>query len=369
MKKIIFVHLFNDRSGSPKVLSQVIKAVHEAGYEAELYSAKSHNGFLSEILEKHYEYFFKRSENKYFTLLFYLFSQLNLFLSLLKYRKDNVIIYVNTMMPFGAALAGKFMKKPVFYHVQETSITPHILKSFLRLVIQKCANKIIFVSNALKNREHFDDIEQLVIHNAIPNEFSVSAFQHIYASTYNQKFGVLMVCSLKAYKGVNEFISIASLCNHYSNITFTLVLNANQTEIDEYFYNLHIPANVTIWSRQTNLIPFYLNANLVMNLSRIDQWVETFGLTILEAMAFGIPVIVPPVGGPDEIVDDGIEGYKVSSYETEKIANILMKLSKDENLCMTLSDAARKKAINFQEENFEKYILDLFKNQMQLNCK
>ena len=66
-------------------------------------------------------------------------------------------------------------------------------------------------------------------------------------------------------------------------------------------------------------------------------------------MAFGIPVIVPPVGGPTEIVHDREEGYLISSYETEKIAKTIMELSEDEEKCMALSIAARKRVDDFRE--------------------
>ena len=46
-----------------------------------------------------------------------------------------------------------------------------------------------------------------------------------------------------------------------------------------------------------------------MNLSDPEGWVETFGMTILEAMAYGIPSIAPSAGGPLEIVEDGKNGY------------------------------------------------------------
>src|SRR5690606_20745125 len=119
------------------------------------------------------------------------------------------------------------------------------------------------------------------------------------------------------YKGVKEFIDIAKKCESHG-ISFTLILNAEMNEIRNYFSDLELPSNIILKSKQSNVHSFYAKAGLVLNLSRPDQWVETFGLTIIEAMAYGIPVIVPPVGGPTEIVRDGIEGYLISSYEVLK---------------------------------------------------
>ena len=57
-KKIIFIHLVNDYSGSPKVLSQVIGTVQSAAFEVELYTAKSEDGFLSDLNILHHNYFY-----------------------------------------------------------------------------------------------------------------------------------------------------------------------------------------------------------------------------------------------------------------------------------------------------------------------
>ena len=58
MKKIIFIHLLNDYSGSPKVLSQVVNIAKKNGYEFELYTGKSENGFLSGLASKYNYYFY-----------------------------------------------------------------------------------------------------------------------------------------------------------------------------------------------------------------------------------------------------------------------------------------------------------------------
>ncbi len=79
-------------------------------------------------------------------------------------------------------------------------------------------------------------------------------------------------------------------------------------------------------------------------------------MTILEAMSFGIPCIVPPVGGPCELVDDGVNGYLIDSQETDKIANTIINLSSDRPLLKELSDAARKKSAEFSNDAFSKSI-------------
>lgn len=359
MKQIIFVHLLNDYSGSPKVLSQVINAHKEQGVEISLFTGKSSTGFLSNCSKKHQYYFYQRFQNRYGTLFSFVASQIHLFFKLLSYRNKEVTLYINTMLPFGAAVFGKIFGKRVYYHIHETSITPAGLKRFLRFIVQKTASKIIFVSNSVKKLEPFTTIEQHVVYNAVTEDFYKLASEHQYqVKQENGGFNVLMICSLRAYKGVDEFIEIAKQCSSFKQLRFTLILNVAQKEIETYFSSVTIPENVIIKATQKDLHSFYTQASLVLNLSRIDQWVETFGLTIIEAMSYGIPVIVPPVGGPAELVTDAVEGYLISSYEVETIAQKIIELSKNESKCLEFSKQARKRALDFNETNFNKNIID-----------
>ena len=349
MLKTIFIHLLNDFSGSPKVLSQVLKRFEKSN-DIELYTSKD-EGFLSNLTANHKHFFYKRFNNKFLTLFSYVLSQLDLFFKILKYKKEDTI-YINTLLPFGAAIAGKLKACEVIYHIHETSIKPNILKKFLRYVVSKTASKIIFVSNDLASKEAFENKNTYIVHNALENNFLEIASKYEYKFLYDEKFIVTMICSLKEYKGVLEFITIASNLVSQNHISFKLILNAEQTEINNYFENKNIPSNIEIFSKQKDLEPFYSKSSLVLNLSRVDICIETFGLTIIEAMAYGIPVIVPPVGGPIEIVEEGLEGFLISSYEIDKVAKKIAELSNNEITCINLSKNAKEKALIFSEDLF-----------------
>jgi glycosyltransferase involved in cell wall biosynthesis len=359
MKKIIFVHLLNDFSGSPKVLLQVINACNENEMPTVLYTGKGTDGFLNNKAHQHYYYYYKRFDNKILTLLSFFLSQFHLFIKLLKYHNEEVVFYVNTMLPFGAGLAGKILKKEVIYHIHETSIKPELFKSFLRKVVALTAKKIIFVSNSLKVLETFNLEKERVIFNALPSGFLNCVEENNYLNKQNNKdFTILMACSLRIYKGILEFLKIAENCEKTPKIKFQLVLNATDEEVNEFKSKYHIPKNVKIFSKQEDLHPFYSLANLVLNLSRIDEWVETFGLTIIEAMGYGIPVIVPTVGGPSEIVTNDKEGFSINSYETELISKKIIELYHNPKKCLALSKNCQIRVQDFSEQHFNKQILN-----------
>jgi len=354
VKRIVFVHLFNDRSGSPKVLSQVARLALRKNFDVEILTSDHADGFLTDFSCKRKVIFYKRSENKLLTLWFYILSQVFLFLSCLRYFRKDVVFYVNTMMPFAAGLAAFLMGKRVIYHVHEVSIRPVLLKSFLRAVIRLTADDVVFVSNYLRGSETFSGINQVVVYNALDFFPDCCSDRKV-----SEDFRVLMVCSLKEYKGVSEFLEVASRFVGKGRYFFDLVLNADQVEIDVLMGNRFVPPNVCIYSRQSDLDKFYRNSHLLLSLTRHDVCVETFGLTILEAMSYSLPVIVPPVGGPAEIVRDGKEGFLISCYKIDEISAAINKLSNNHDIYKAMSKNARIRADDFSLKKFEDGILSV----------
>jgi len=355
-RAIVFVHLYNDRSGSPKVLSQSVRALHAAGYHVETITSRHVGGFLDDVPGVRRTLFYCRSEYKLLTLICYVISQIYLFLICLTYIRRDVIFHINTMMPFGAALASWIIRKPVVYHVHETSLRPRVLKRLLRSIIRLTAFRVIFVSKYLEKQEGFPTIPCEVIYNALDMlpEFSMSSRRLI-------PFRVLMVCSLKRYKGVDEFIKIARHVQTVRpEISFRLILNAVRRDVDQFFTSVNIPDNVYIETRRSSLDEVYSSSSLLMNLSRPDEWVETFGLTLIEGMSYGLPVIAPPVGGPVEIVEDGVDGYLISCYEIERITNAIIMLAEDVHLYERLSQNARNHVLKYSPSKFSREIVDFY---------
>jgi glycosyltransferase involved in cell wall biosynthesis len=142
---------------------------------------------------------------------------------------------------------------------------------------------------------------------------------NIITHKYTRK-NILMVSSLKKYKGVDMFVSLARKCSAYS---FSLVISSSLDKIQEYFLHTQIPDNLKIIPTQTDVTGYYYDASIVVNLSVHDLWVETFGMTLIEGFEFGTPCIAPDFGGPREVVECGKNGFLVDTDNEELIFDVI----------------------------------------------
>jgi glycosyltransferase involved in cell wall biosynthesis len=315
---ILFVHLLNNYTGSPQVLATIVKELSvKEDYNISLLTSRQ-EGCLSGIENiTYYNNHYKWSDNKAILLVRFLVTQVYIFFFIIFKSKELDIIYINTILPLAAALAGVLVHKKIIYHIHEVYVHPNIIQVIMRSIAEKYATKIFVVSyyvSANINRT------SIVLYNDVSREFGYEAQkllgrENISKYKYSKK-NILMVSSLKKYKGIDIFVSMAKKCPAYS---FSLVVSAQKVDIVRYFSHISLPENFAVIPQQKDLLEYYLDASIVVNLSLPDLCVETFGMTLLEGLQCGTPCIAPDVGGPREIILNGKNGLLVNPYDEDSI--------------------------------------------------
>lgn len=360
MKRIVCFHLFNDYSGSPKVLSMVLSELLDRGYSIDLITSRG--GILDNLANhdklKIYHYDYQYSSSSATTMVRYLGVQVYTFFFAFRYLfKQDIIFYINTLLPIAPALSGRMMGKSVIYHYHENASVKGLFYKSLSWGMQKIASSIICVSSYQRS---FLKREKNV--TVIPNTLSpqfCAEFDSIEYKKLEAKKIVLMLSSLKLYKGTLEFIQLAHTLPDY---IFHLVINDSVQNIQSFISEnkIDVPSNLKIFDRQDNVIPFYKEASLILNLSNKDLFIETFGLTALEAMTAAVPVIVPTEGGIAEMVEDGVNGYKIDVHDLKKIQYHIEKIFSDNELYTALSSNAKKASREYSTDEMCKKLIDLF---------
>lgn len=106
----------------------------------------------------------------------------------------------------------------------------------------------------------------------------------------------------------------------------------------EQLIGLHRLTSFTLAGQQDDMPAFYARLDVYLNTSQH----EGIPMSILEAMAHGLPVVAPAVGGIGEIIEDGVDGFLVTGRDPEAFAAPLLRLQ-DAALRRRIGDAARDK--------------------------
>lgn len=118
---------------------------------------------------------------------------------------------------------------------------------------------------------------------------------------------------------------------------------------------------VNLLGTTDNVYQFYSKASVMVQTSR---W-EGFGMTILEAMSCGIPVVAFHNYGPDEIIRDSVDGYLVDHFDTEAFAKKVAEILKQPERRKQMGKCAIERSRDFSLEK----VLPLFKRYLEEAAK
>lgn len=109
----------------------------------------------------------------------------------------------------------------------------------------------------------------------------------------------------------------------------------------------NICEDVNFLGKQIDIVPLLSISDLFL----IPSQSESFGLSALEAMACGVPVVSSNVGGLPELQLHGETGYIAEIGDIERMAKYALDLLTDENKHKLFSQAARKRAVTYFNQN------------------
>lgn len=148
-------------------------------------------------------------------------------------------------------------------------------------------------------------------------------------------------------KGLPElFVALKAVAKKFSNVKLTLVGEGNRLqEYKSQVFDLGLTDHVEFagWLGNTEIQNLAAQSSLGVFPSRI----ESFGLSVVEAMAAGLPVIAAKGGAIPENIEDGVTGKLVPVNNSEALAEAIFSALEDpqnaENRAKTAKSAVQQK--------------------------
>jgi glycosyltransferase involved in cell wall biosynthesis len=176
----------------------------------------------------------------------------------------------------------------------------------------------------------------------IQNGIDVQAFD---ASGYEERAGrmrAVMVCRLSPVKDVATMIRATRIiANSHPEFHLDIVGDGPTRQALQTLQRvLGLERHVTFHGAQSDVRPYLRDASIFVQSSTS----EGISMTLLEAMAAGLPVVATDVGGTSEVVAKGVTGTLIAPEDPDVLAKALLNLLGDPATLVSMSLAARTRA-------------------------
>lgn len=220
----------------------------------------------------------------------------------------------------------------------------------------------------------YDEAKSCVIWNGSAKGLDLSAFdvsqKQVYAQEIREKYQIEedipvvgFVGRLGREKGCNELFRAfrrikASVPN--AKLLFVGPIEKEDTidpELLDYFWK----CDDIIKTDRVTHVEKYISA---MDVFVLPSYREGFGMSVIEASAMEVPVVVTEYPGPSSAMRDGVSGYAVPVKDDEQLCQRILQLLQDQSLRKQMGKNGRK----FVEDAFDQkvFIQKYMDNRMKL---
>lgn len=253
------------------------------------------------------------------------------------------VYYAATIGRIAAWLAGVPV---VIHHVHSTYRQYTKRNMWIDRVLSRITDRVICVSEAVRQFVVKDEGIELKRTAVIPNGISredVCIPRQAFRSRMQVSEDVTVittVASLLENKGHADVLeAVALLVSRYPQLRYWIVgQGPEELELKKVVARLGLLPYVRFWGLRSDVADI-LTASDIFVLASRDR--EGQGVAILQAMAYGVPVVATDVGGIPEVVQHGQNGRLVKPRDPRGLADALLGLMHDRETRVRLSHAGR----------------------------
>jgi len=301
--------------------------------------------------------------NSKFKILYFIQS---FFLACRIAKKDKIDL-IFTQDPFETGLAGWIVSK-----IKKVPLQIQVHTDFLSSFFEQESffNKIrVILANFLIPRAHSlrvvsERIKKSIITNyklpitkifVLPIFVDLKKIQDMPVNTDLRKkypqFGFIILMASRFSKEKNIYLAIDAIKEvnkKYPKASLIIVGNGpEEDKLRSQVMSHKLQDNIKFESWTDNIISYYKTADLFLLTSNY----EGYGMSVIEAMAAGCPVVMTDVGCAGEVVKDRHNGIVIPVGDKEKLIDSIIKLIEDGERRKRLGKYASESVYNYKDKN------------------
>lgn len=278
------------------------------------------------------------------------------------------IVYVNTIVVRSPLEAARLCGVKTITHAREIITADRNLQDqiglhgdFIADIVNRSSDLIVANSNA--TALCFSGSRSVI---TVPN--IVDIFEYEISNIVTDgivKFG--LISSNLPKKGVEDVIELARRCEHsVPNARFTIIGPLFRDGVVEFTSGRRkVPSNIEFVDYIPSPVDAVARVNVVLNFSHFQ---ESFGRTILEAMAASRPVIVYDWGALPELVDHEVTGFIIPFKDFDAAIEAVKCLAQAATLSEMGAAARQKAKVVSDRETYNNQIGEAIQSVLDGNC-
>lgn len=149
-------------------------------------------------------------------------------------------------------------------------------------------------------------------------------------------------------KGINELLEVSKQIFSKKGNAYLILIGNEEIDktVNTDLYNWSKKCEQIIYCGRTNVVEQYLSA---INCFVLASYREGFGMSVIEAEAMGVPVIVTDIPGPIDAMKKDKTGLIVKKGDIESLEKAMIKLLNNEKLSIEYGN----NGVEFVINNFE----------------
>ncbi len=275
-------------------------------------------------------------------------------LMFLLHRAKIDVVYTNTITVVDGAIVARLASKPHFWHLHENIVANEDLlkvlpaKQVVSYLVPKLSATIAVVSHALR-KQIFQDPTPTPKVKVIHNGVDIARFSPRPSSGFlHRELGIPInapltgICGeIQESKGLEVFIHAAAAVLRQHPVSHFVIIGTGSPlyveQISELIRQLRLTEKIHLVGWRADIAEIFRELQVLVIASKQ----EAFGLTAVEGMSTGLPVVATRCGGPEEVIQHGKTGYLVEIGGHQELAQRLVELLTNTELRHRLGQAGR----------------------------